>query len=145
MMLSPSVSICRRTLEELYLMEVPHSMFSNGLLFSGKIIYYILSWYCKTTEFWELEKELSLTLFFVTFCKKVWQWFINCTECDQACLYQYSGTKSAWITWWWVLHRKLKNSVNTMIQVNIPTSKHGRLMCNICHYQAENCLKDFGN
>lgn len=32
-----------------------------------------------------------------------------------------------------------------MIQVNILASKHTHLMCNICHYQAENCLKDFGN
>lgn len=133
------------SVEELYLMEELQSMFTKGLPFSSMIIYDILTWSCETTEFWELEKEQLLTLFFVTFCKKVWQWFIVCNECDQSCLYQYGDTKSAWITRWWVLHRKLENSVNTMIQVNILTSEHGRLMCNICHYQAENCLKDFGN
>lgn len=59
-MLSPSVSICRRSLEELYLMEIPPSTFTKGLPFSGKIIYYVLTWYCETPEFWELEKELLL-------------------------------------------------------------------------------------
>lgn len=49
-MFSPSLSICR-SLEELYLMKVPHSMFTKGLPFPSKIIYCIVTWCCKTTEF----------------------------------------------------------------------------------------------
>lgn len=127
-------------------MEKPLSTFIKGLPFCSKIIYSVLTWYHKTAEFWELEKELLLFVFiFFTFCKMMWQCFIICNECDRSCLYQCSDTKSAWTTWWWILHRKLENRVNTMIQVNILAWKHTHLMCNICHYQAENCLKDFGN
>lgn len=51
-------------------MEVLQSMFTKGLPFPSKIIYDILTWYCKTTEFWELEKEQLLTLFFCYILQK---------------------------------------------------------------------------
>lgn len=41
-------------------MEIPPSTFTKGLPSSGKIIYYVLTWFCKTPEFWELEEELLL-------------------------------------------------------------------------------------
>lgn len=66
-MLSPPVSICRRSVEELCLMEIPPSTFTKGLPSSGKIIYCVLTWSRETPEFWELEKELLLFEFFFFF------------------------------------------------------------------------------